>query len=190
VRVGKLALLHKRSGTTSVVPSKTCGPEATAKRTTSRQNAFDTVNLYGTAVASYSIGGLPGQFSPSLNWSNQPQPNFTDPFGPLTPAQIPQAVGNLLGVAPGKGLIVNEKDESWFFIANLSQYLFLREDPASVAEKLKTGQVLNGIGFFGRIGFAPEETNQITRDASIALFAHGMLGARKYDSFGAGFFLQ
>jgi len=149
-------------------------------------DAFDTVNLYGTAVASYSIGGLPGQFSPSFNWSNQPQPNFPDPFGPLTPAQIPQAVGNLLGVAPGKGLIVNEKDESWFFIANFSQYLFLKDDPASVPEKLKTGQLLNGIGIFGRIGFAPEDTNQITRDASIAMFAHGL--TRKYDSFGVGFF--
>ena len=44
---------------------------------------------------------------------------------------------------------MNEKDESWFFIANFSQYLFLTDDPASVAEKLKTGQVLNGIGIFG-----------------------------------------
>jgi len=149
-------------------------------------DAFDTVNLYGTAVASYSIGGLPGQFSPSFNWSNQPQPNFPDPFGTLTAAQIPQAVGNLLGVATGKGLIVNEKDESWFFIANFSQYLFLKDDPAAVPEKLKTGQLLNGIGIFGRIGFAPEETNQITRDASIAMFAHGL--TRKYDSFGVGFF--
>ena len=39
-------------------------------------NAFDKVNLYGTAVVSYSIAGLPGQFSPTLNWSNQPQPDF------------------------------------------------------------------------------------------------------------------
>ena len=37
------------------------------------------------------------------------------------------------------------------------------------------------------VGFAPEETNQITRDASVALFAHG-LTRRKYDSFGVGFF--
>jgi porin len=79
------------------------------------------------------MGGLPTQ------------PNFTDPFGTLTAAQIPQAVGNLLGVAPGKGLIVNEKDDSWFFIANFSQYLFLTDYPASVPEKLKTGQVLSCI---------------------------------------------
>src|SRR5262249_37846350 len=81
----------------------------------------------------------------------------SDPFGPLTPAQIPQAVGNLLGVAPGKGLIVNEKGQSGFAIANFSQYLFLKDDPASVAEKLRTGKVFEGIGIFGRFGSAPTE---------------------------------
>jgi porin len=78
-------------------------------------NAFDKVNLYGTVVVSYSIAGLPGQFSPTLNWSNQPQPDFAKPFGPfVSPTQIPKAVGNLLGVASSKGLIVNQKDDSFF----------------------------------------------------------------------------
>ena len=54
-------------------------------------------------------------------------------------------MGNLLGVAPGKGLIVNEKNESWFFIANVSQYLFLTDDPSSVPEKLKTAFFYNEI---------------------------------------------
>jgi porin len=97
-------------------------------------------------------------------------------------------VGNLLGLASNKGLIVNEKDESGVFIANFSQYLFLKEDLASVPEKLRTGQVLNGIGIFGRIGSAQHRTNPIERDASIALFAHGLLNARRYDSFGVGFY--
>ena len=61
------------------------------------------------------------------------------PFGPfVSPTQIPLAVGNLLGVASNKGLIVNEKDESDFAIANFSQYLFVKDDQASVAEKLRT----------------------------------------------------
>jgi porin len=153
------------------------------------KDAFDTVNLYLQPIFSYSIAGLPGQFSPSLNWSNQPQPDFANPFGPfVSPAQIPLAVGNLLGLASDKGLIVNEKDESGFAIANFSQYLFVKDDPASIAEKLRTGQVINGIGIFGRFGFAPQRTNPIESDASIALFAHGLLNARKYDSFGVGFY--
>ena len=151
-------------------------------------NAFDKVNLYGQATFSYSIAGLPGQFSPSINWSNQPQPDFTEPFGPLSLEQIPQAIGNLLGVASSKGLIVNEKDQSGFAIANFSQYLFLKDDPASVAEKLRTGQVIDGIGIFGRFGSAPHRTNPIERDVSIALFARGLLNARRYDSFGVGFY--
>jgi len=56
-------------------------------------NAFDRVNLYFTAVASYDIGGLPGQFSPAFNWSNQYQLDLTNPYGALSPGQIPQAVG-------------------------------------------------------------------------------------------------
>jgi porin len=152
-------------------------------------NAFDKVNLYGQAILSYSIAGLPGQFSPSLNWSNQAQPNFAQPFGPfVSPTQIPLAVGNLLGLASNKGLIVNEKDESGFAIANFSQYLFLVDDPASIPEKLRTGQVINGVGIFGRFGSAPHRTNPIERDASIGLFAHGLLKTRRYDSFGVGFY--
>jgi porin len=38
------------------------------------------------------------------------------------------------------------------------------------------------------VGYAPEETNPITRDASIALFAHGLSDRRQDDSFGAGFY--
>jgi hypothetical protein len=39
---------------------------------------------------------------------------------------------------------INYISESWFAIANLSQYLFVKDDPATVAEKLKSGQVING----------------------------------------------
>jgi porin len=41
---------------------------------------------------------------------------------------------------------------------------------------------------FGRIGYAPEETNPITRDASVALIADGLSDARPIDSFGLGIY--
>jgi porin len=44
----------------------------------------------------------------------------------------------------------------------------------AVVEKLWSGQPLRGIGLLGRIGYEPEETNPITRDASVALFANGL----------------
>ena len=64
----------------------------------------------------------------------------------------------------------------------------MADDPATIAKKLKSGDVINGIGLFGRVGYAPPETNPITVDGSIALVAHGLFDFRKYDSFGIGYY--
>ncbi len=152
-------------------------------------DAFNRVNLYLTAVASYSIGNLPGQFSPSLDWSNQRKIDLENPFGPLTSvSQAKQAVGGLLGANSFDGLPANFKSNSWFAIANVSQYLFVKDDLSVVAEKLKSGQVINGVGVFVRGGYDPEGTNTVARDFSAALFAHGLFDNRIYDSFGIGFY--
>jgi porin len=111
------------------------------------EKAFDGVNLYVTAVASYDIAGLPGQFSPSFNWSDKPKVDLASPFGLLTSvAQVTQAVGGLLGANSLNGLPTNFRSDSWFAIANVSQYLYVKDDPAAIGEKLKSGQPLNGIG--------------------------------------------
>jgi porin len=151
--------------------------------------AFDRVNLYLTAVDSYDIAGLPGQFSPAFNWSNKPKVDLSNPFGPLTSVpQVSQAVGGLLGANPLNGLPANFRSDSWFAIANVSQYLYVKDDPAVIGEKLKSGQPLNGIGIFARAGYAPPDTNPITQDYSAALVAHGLVDARSYDSFGVGYY--
>jgi len=41
---------------------------------------------------------------------------------------------------------------------------------------------------FGRIGYAPEETNPITREGSVALIANGLSDRRPNDSFGLGIY--
>jgi hypothetical protein len=64
----------------------------------------------------------------------------------------------------------------------------VRDDPAAIANKLKTGQPLNGIGVLARFGYAPPETNRVTRDFSVSLFEHGLSSSRPYDSFGVGYF--
>jgi len=151
-------------------------------------DAYDRVNLYLQAIISYKLGGLPGQISPAYNWSNQPQIDRGLPFGALSPTQIPQAVGVLLGSPLTDRLPINFRHDSWFAIVNISQYLFVTDDPVTIARKLKSGDVINGIGIFGRLGYAPGDTNTVQRDASVALVAHGILPGRKYDSFGVGFF--
>jgi porin len=150
-------------------------------------HAFHKVNLYLMAVASYDVGGMPGQFGPAFNWSNKPKTNLETPYGRLSRAQIPEAVGGLVG-GPTEGLPINNRDQSWFAIANFSQYLYVKDRPGTIPEKMRNGQVLDGIGVFGRVGYAPRQTNAVSRDASIALFAHGIADSRPYDSFGVGFY--
>jgi len=64
----------------------------------------------------------------------------------------------------------------------------VKDHPEAVAEKLGSGRSLRGIGLFGRIGYAPEETNTITRDANVALFAYGLSDHRPNDRFGLGIY--
>ena len=139
-------------------------------------------------ILTYNIGGLPGQFTPSFNWSNQPKLNLSAPFGALAPGQVVQAAGALLGLAPTDGLPANFEQNSGFLIGALSQYLYVKQDSATVAQYLKSGQPLSGLGVFAKFGFAPEQTNTITRDAAAAVFAHGLFDQRPYDSFGVGYF--
>lgn len=77
-------------------------------------DAYDKVNLYLQAVASYNVAGLPGQFSPAFNWSNKPKIDLVAPFGTLSSlAQVTQAVGVLVGSGMTSGLPINYNSESW-----------------------------------------------------------------------------
>jgi hypothetical protein len=82
---------------------------------------------------------------------------------------------------------INGKSTSWVTFGNFSQYLCLKASGA-IAEKLGSGQPLGGISVFGRIGYAPEETNPITRDACVALVANGLSDQKANDSFGLGIY--
>jgi len=108
----------------------------------------------------------------------------------LDPAQIRQAVGYLLGSPVSAGLPINNSTNSWFLIANASPYLYVADRPKDVALKLKSGQPLRGVGVFGRAGWAPQATNTITGDGSVALFARGLAESRQYDSAGVGWYIN
>jgi len=150
--------------------------------------AFDRVNVYGGMIVSYKIANLPGRAWAQANWTNKPKIDLTSPFGQLSPSGVPQAVGVLLGTPPAQALPINYKGKSWVTIGNVSQYLFVKDHPGAVAEKLGSGQPLRGIGLFGRVGYAPEETNPVTRHASVALFANGLSDHRPNDCFGLGIY--
>ena len=150
--------------------------------------AFDGVNIYGFAIYSYEIGGLPGRSWAQFNWTNKPKIDLDAPFGQLASGANAEGVGVLLGVPPSQALPIHYRPTSWVTIGNFSQYLFVKDRSEAIPEKLGSGQPLRGIGVFGRIGYAPEETNPITRDASVALIANGLSDARPNDSFGLGIY--
>ena len=152
------------------------------------KKAFDRVNVYGTAIFSYKIGDLPGQSWAQFNWTNKLKINLGAPFGQLPSGANSEAVGVLLGVPSTQALPINYKSTSWLTIGNFSQYLFVKDHPGAIAEKLGSGQPLRGIGVFGRIGYSPEESNTVTRNASVALIANGLSDSRHNDSFGLGIY--
>jgi porin len=87
-----------------------------------------------------------------------------------------------------KKLPINYKSTTWGTIENISQYLYVRDDQSTIAEKLKSGQPLNGVGVLARFGYSPPDASTVTVHGSVALFAHGLCEARKYDSFGVGYY--
>jgi porin len=131
---------------------------------------------------------LPGAAWAQFNWTNKPKIDLEAPFGQLPSGTNSEAVGVLSGVPSPQVVPINYKSTSWVTIGNFSQYLYVKDPSGAVAEKLGSGQPLRGIGVFGRIGYAPEETNPITRDGSVALLANGLSDRRPNDSFGLGIY--
>jgi len=161
-------------------------PNSQANNLASR--AFDRINIYGASIFSYTVHGRPGQTWAQFNWTNKPKIDLEAPFGELPSGTRLQAVSVLLGDSSTHGLLIGYKPNSWVTIGSFSQYLYVKEESANIARTLQSGRPLRGIGVFGRAGYAPDETNTITRDASFALFVHGLSETRHEDSFGAGFY--
>jgi porin len=161
-------------------------PNSTAD--TAGKHMFDHVNIYATAIYTSAIHGKPGQLSPAFNWSNKPKIDNETPFQSVTPTQAPLAIASLLDLAAPTGIPTNYKSTSYFAIVNGSQYLMVKDAPESVPGKMRSGQPLSGIGVYGRLGYAPPQSNIITREASGALFMRGLANARPNDSYGVGYY--
>ena len=161
-------------------------PNSTAD--TAGKKMFDHVNVYATAIYTQTVKGKPGQISPALNWSNAPKIDNENPFTITSPAQAPVAIAALLDLGEPSGIQTRFKSTSCFAIINGSQYLTVKDAPGSITEKMRSGQPLRGIGVYGRLGYAPRESNILTRVASGSLFAHGLADSRPNDSYGVGYY--
>ncbi|WP_263381401.1 carbohydrate porin [Granulicella arctica] len=169
-----------------VIAAGVLDPNSTAD--TAGKKMFDHVNVYATAIYTEAIKGKPGQISPAFNWSNNPKIDNQSPFNISSPAQAPVAIASLLDLGSPTGIDTHFKPTSYFAIVNGSQYLMVKDPAASVPGKMRSGQPLRGIGVYGRLGYAPRETNILTRVASGALYGHGLADSRPNDSYGVGYY--
>lgn len=125
----------------------------------------------------YRIGHLPGGFNigGSYAWDN----DFA-------------TIGRRFIFEPGEGVTpVPGQDDSWAMYTSAWQYITADEPaenpdaPLNVADGRPDRR---GIGVFGRIGFADEDTNPLELGYSGGIGGRGVLPGRPDDIFGVGYF--
>ena len=75
------------------------------------------------------------------------------------------------------GVTPDVKDNSWSFYYNFDQFIYTESDDPE-----------QGVGLFGRFGFADHETSPIDQFYSIGIGGQGILSGRDKDTFGLGYF--
>lgn len=95
-------------------------------------------------------------------------------------------LGGLLGLGP---FTLATEDDSWSFNYNFHQYLFVKKDQKRESSgALPATKLLQGLGVFGRFGYADPDTSPIEAFYSIGVGGRGLIPGRENDTFGAGFF--
>jgi porin len=124
------------------------------------------------------FAGLPGS---QLLGATHSTRNFTglDP----NPRQLLAA---LLGI-PGASL--PRENDSWSFYYNFHQYLFIEPGQDTKGKGVNPDQnMLQGIGLFGRFGYADNKTSPVQAFYSIGVGGRGIIPGRDNDTFGVGYF--
>lgn len=89
---------------------------------------------------------------------------------------------------PTSGVGFNKSGESWSVYWNFDQYLW---NPTIASADPKSGPQVDptrGVGVFGRIGFADEETNPIAQFYSFGVGGKGLGSVRPHDRWGVGYY--
>ena len=133
------------------------------------KSGFDTVFKDGTVLATElriaTDFGLPGHQLIGGTWSNR---NF------VSLDQDPRILLNLL---PAVGVPAERDDGSWSVYYNFDQYVWKPDEKSE-----------RGIGLYGRLGFADEDTSPIDWFVGVGVGAKGLIPGRDADQLGAGFF--
>jgi carbohydrate-selective porin OprB len=115
--------------------------------------------------------GLPGGFTlmPGYGWDNE----FDEINGRFT--------------IEDEQLVPSTKDTTWFFSADMWQYLWVEDEVNQLIGTADGRQDLQGVGFFSRIETADEDTNPADFYFSVGLNAKGLIPLRDNDAMGIAY---
>jgi carbohydrate-selective porin OprB len=129
-------------------------------------------------------GNLPGNYRLIVGYSNKEIPSYD--------ISTRHLVGELVGVTP-----TVDESENYTVLINFDQYLWIEGGSLALYKKRiassnysgagRRQQAPNGIGIFGRAGWAPKDRNVIDQFYSLGIGGYGMLiPGRDYDQWGIG----
>lgn len=142
---------------------------------TSNHSGFDMLDDGLAALVTleyqYKINNLPGGFTlmPGYGWDNE----FNQINGRIT-------------IEDGQ-LVASTKDNTWFFSADVWQYLWVEDDLNQLIDTANGRQDLQGIGVFSRIQTADKDTNPVDFYFSVGLNAKGLIPGRNNDAMGIAY---
>jgi porin len=142
-----------------------------------------------------SISGFDTAFSGATTWSAEARlatnffgkPGHQTLGGTYAAGDFVEFKQSLLAFIPGSSVALNRSGESWSVYWNFDQYLWnptITTDPKSGPQIDPT----RGVGIFGRIGFADEDTNPIAQFYSVGFGGKGLGSARPHDRWGVGYY--
>jgi len=131
----------------------------------------DGLTALVTLVYQYNMNGLPGGFTlmPGYGWDNK----FNEINGRLT-------------IDDGQ-LVASTKDTTWFFSADMWQYLWVEDDVNQLIDTADGRQDLQGVGVFSRIETADKDTNPADLYFTVGLNAKGLIPGRDNDAMGIAY---
>jgi porin len=121
----------------------------------------------------YRLGSLPGGQNVGFGYAFDTE--FVD-------------LGGRLIFQPGQGLSPTTKDNTWAAYWSAWQYLFVADAGDAPIDLMNGQQDRQGVGLFGRFGFADQDTNTIEWTASGGVGGKGLIPGREQDTCGAGLF--
>jgi len=146
---------------------------ADSSTSTGFQDIGDGTTWSTEAQIQYQLGKLPG--GTNLGFGYAFDNDFTELNGRFS-------------FRAGQGINVPKKDDSWTAYMSFWQYLYTEESNVGPVDLTNGQPDHQGVGLFGRLSFADEDTNPVEYSASVGLGGRGIIPGRDNDTFGIGYF--